>query len=69
MEDTGRLVPELLPGASLLWYAFQLDDGSITQKMARAIEARRAGEAVRLIPKTYLAAYFLRSVYRSASRT
>lgn len=67
MAHATRLFPELRPGASLLWFAFRFGDGSISEDVTRAVAARRAGEPVHLMPKTLLAAYSLRSVYRSAT--
>jgi hypothetical protein len=66
LNDRDRLFPELELGASLGWFAFQFADGSISQDPARAIAARRAGQVVRLWPKTLGAAYTLRAVRREA---
>jgi hypothetical protein len=60
MAHTDRLFPELKPGVSLGWYAYQFSDGPLGHDVTQAIAARRAGQFVRLWPKTILAAYLLR---------
>lgn len=70
MDDASvRLFPELVHGASLQWFAFVLEDGSITRDVARAIAARRAGQVVQLWPKSLRAAYLLRSVRERAAHS
>jgi hypothetical protein len=68
VTDEARLFPELRAGVPLNWYAFQFVDDSYSRDPGRAIAARRAGQFVRLIPKTVLAYYWMSRDHRSASR-